>query len=174
LLNLYANAALSDASSSFSSVEGIAVAANLLPQTLPSSPVSLQELWNKGLMTPPISNSKYILFGMLTESGKTSDKKATPGERGLKFRFQHGDGSATALVHFDNAAGFKSTGVLKLYDMDNHVVASSPPEKLNISRGEHSERVWQLPLANLPAGIYRVDIEVADGVAWRQYFKLTD
>jgi hypothetical protein len=37
-----------------------------------------------------------------------------------------------------------------------------------------SERMWQVPLANLPVGIYRVDVEIADGVAWRQFFKITD
>jgi hypothetical protein len=34
--------------------------------------------------------------------------------------------------------------------------------------------MWQLQLSNLSPGIYRVDVEVGDGVAWRQFFKLTD
>jgi hypothetical protein len=52
--------------------------------------------------------------------------------------------------------------------------ASSAPEKINVNRGELAERVWQLPLTNLPVGIYRVDVDVADGVAWRRYFERTD
>jgi Trypsin-like peptidase domain len=151
----------------FSSVSGIAVAINLLPQTLSVTPVSLHDLWDKGDMIPQLVSSKYVLFGMLTQGDKGKGKKAPPGERDLKLQFQRGDFSAGALIHFSSSSGFKSTGALKLYDIDNHLVASSHPEKVNVSRGELAERIWQLPLSNMPAGIYRVDFEMADGVAWR-------
>jgi hypothetical protein len=77
-------------------------------------------------------------------------------------------------VHFTNSENLKSTTVLKLYDLDNHSLATSKVEKLNVSRGERSERMWQLPIATLPAGIYRVDVEIGDAVAWRQFFKVTE
>jgi hypothetical protein len=32
----------------------------------------------------------------------------------------------------------------------------------------------QLPLANLPLGIYGVDVEIADGVAWLQFLKIAE
>ncbi len=54
------------------------------------------------------------------------------------------------------------------------LLSSSKPEKLNISLTEGLERLWQLPLASLPIGIYRVDLEVANGVAWRQFFKIAE
>jgi hypothetical protein len=125
-------------------------------------------------MVPPVTGANYVLFGMLTQGGKSLDKKSPPVGRDFKSTFQRGDSSANALIHFTNTSNFKATAVLKLYDMDNRLVASSPPAKVNVARGEIYERVWQLPLANLPAGIYRVDLEIADGVAWRQYFKLQD
>lgn len=153
---------------------GIAVASNLVPTSLPSSRISLQDLWNKGAMTPPLVKSDYILFGMLTKGGKPGDKKMNPGERDYKTDFQRGDSTAAALIHFSNTTSFKTTATLKLYDLDNHLVATSKTEKINANRGEYTERAWQLPLGNLPAGIYRVDIEFPEGVAWRQYFKLTD
>lgn len=152
---------------------GIAVAASLLPQSLPPSAVSLQDLWAKGLMTPPLIRSNYILFGMLTQGGKPGDKKSTPGERDYKIRFHRGD-TAAALIHFTNSISFKTTITLKLYDLDNHILATSKTEKINVNRGEYTERAWQVPLTNLAPGIYRVDIEIAEGVAWRQYFKLSD
>ena len=58
--------------------------------------------------------------------------------------------------------------------MDNRVVVSSSPEKVNVNRGDRAERVWQVPLTNLPSGVYRVDVELSEGVAWRRYFQLTD
>jgi hypothetical protein len=50
-------------------------------------------------------------------------------------------------------------------------VGTGKVEKLNLSFGKESlERSWQLPLSRLTPGIYRVDIWIADSVAWRQYF----
>jgi trypsin-like peptidase len=152
---------------------GIAVPATLLPSTLPTTPVTLQELWSKGLMTPPVAGSKYVLYGMLMQ-GSASDKKSLLSERELKLQFQKGDALANVLILFSDSDSLKSTATLKLYDADNHVLVASKPEKVNVNRGEHAERVWQVPLANLPAGVYRVDVELTEGVAWRQYFKLTD
>jgi hypothetical protein len=175
LLSGFVSRAQADLSEiAFASAGGIAVAASLLPQTLPASPVTLQDLWVKGEMMPPVTNSKYILFGILSQGEKTTGKKFLPGERDLKVTFQRGDASASVLIHFANSENFKSTAVIKLYDLDNHLVVSGKPEKVSISRGQLAERMWQLPLTNLPAGIYRVDIELGDGVAWRQYFQLTD
>jgi hypothetical protein len=57
--------------------------------------------------------------------------------------------------------------------MDNHVLVSSN-ENVNVNRGNRAERVWRVPLMSLPAGVYRVDLELTQGVAWCQYFKLTD
>ena len=174
-LNGFAAQSQADASEiSFASTGGIAIAATLLPQSLPTTPATPQVLWGKGLMMPQVTRSKYILFGMLTQGEKITGKKFLPKERDLKVRFQRGDASANALIHFANSETFKSTAVIKLYDVDNRLVASGKPEKLNVNRGELAERMWQLPLSNLPVGIYRVDIELADGVAWRQYFQLTD
>jgi trypsin-like peptidase len=173
-LNSYAPQLQSDSELAFYTVGGIAVAANLLPQSLPSSPTSLQDLWAKGQMTPPLVNSNYVLYGMLTRAIKTTDTKPPAADRDNQYRFQRGDANAGAFVHFANTTAFKSTVILKVYDMDNHVVVSSGSEKVSVNRGEHAERLWQLPIAKLPAGIYRVDVEVADGVAWRQYFKLLD
>lgn len=125
-------------------------------------------------MTPPLINSHYVLYGMLTQASKTSDKKAPAVDRDNKYRFQRSDATASAFVHFANTTSFKSIVIVKVYDMDNHLVVSSGLEKVRVNRGEHAEHLWQIPIAKLPAGIYRVDIEVADGVAWRQYFKLLD
>lgn len=125
-------------------------------------------------MMTPVNSSKYLLFGMLTQGDKTGSKKGPLGERDLKVRFQRGDLTASALIHFANNENFKSTAILKLYDVDNQPVASGKPEKVSVNRGESVERIWQLPLANLPAGVFRVDLQLDDLVVWRQYFKLSD
>ena len=154
---------------------GTAIASTVLPQTLPSAAVTLQSLWDKGQMMPPVSNAKYVLFGMLSQGEQIKGKHFTAVDRSLQVNFRRGDTSATVLIHFANNESFKSTATIKLYDLDNHLIAAGKPEKVGVSRGEVvAERMWQVPISNLLAGIYRVDIEFADGVAWRQFFKVTD
>lgn len=164
----------SDAELVYANTGGTSVAASVLPKPIPTSRSTLQDLWSKGDMMPPITNSRYVLFGMLSRGEKSKGKKFQPGEREQKAVFHRGDPSASAVLHFANLENLKSTSVIKLYDLDNRRVGSGKTEKVNISRGELAERMWQVPLADLRPGIYRLDVEVGDGVAWRHFFKLTD
>jgi len=173
-VNIYALQLRSDSGVIVPSQNGIAVAANLLPSSLPSMSVSLQDLWSKGVMTPPLVKSDFILFGMLMQGGKPGTKKIAPGERDYKTTFERGDSTAAVLIHFSNTTSFKTTATLKLYDLDNHLLAASKTEKVSVSSGEYAERAWQLPLSNLPGGVYRADIEFPEGVGWRQYFKIIE
>jgi len=158
------------------STGGTSVAASLLPQSVGSAATSLKDLWAKGEMMPVVTDTRYVLFGMLIQGAKDGSKKRAPvpGERELKVAFRKGDTSANAIIHFNAPENLKSRSVIKLYDVDNHPVGTGKVEKLNLSRGESLERSWQLPLSTLTPGIYRVDILIGDSVAWRQYFKLTD
>jgi len=81
--------------------------------------------------------------------------------------------SATVLLHFANTESLKTSATLKLYDLDNRLLASGKSEKLTIARRNYGQ-MWQLLIANLSVGIYRVDVEVGDGAAWRQFFKITE
>ncbi|HTP68980.1 MAG TPA: serine protease [Dongiaceae bacterium] len=175
LLNGYASQSQADASeATFASTGGIAVSSVLLPKSLPSSASTLQDVWDQGDMMVPVTNSKYILFGMLSQGQAIKGKKFTPGERDLKVTFRRSDNIAGVLMHFANSENFKATIAMHLYDLDNHSLAMGNPEKLSVTRGQLSERLWQFPIANLQPGIYRVDIEIDGRVAWRQFFKITD
>lgn len=175
LLNGYASQTQSDASEAvFAATGGIAISSTLLPKTLPPSPSTLQDIWTKGDMMVPVVNSKYILFGMLSQGQPVKGKTFTPGERDLKISFRRSDATAGALIHFVNNDNFKATAVIRLYDLDNRQIASGKPDKVSVTHGQFAERLWQFPIANLPLGIYRVDVELDGGVAWRQYFKITD
>jgi hypothetical protein len=157
-----------------STLGGIAIAASLLPTNPPGSPKSLPEMLSTGEMMPIVSKSQIINFGLLS-NGPTSDPKQHAAvQHNWKTSFQKGDASAVAIIAFANVENIKSTVTIKLYDLDNHLVATGKTEKISITRGQPAERTWTIPLANLPAGFYRVDILVADDIAWRQYFKITD
>ncbi|HET6929584.1 MAG TPA: serine protease [Candidatus Acidoferrum sp.] len=158
-----------------STLGGIAIPASLLPTSPPAaSPKSLADMLSTGDMMPIVSKSQLINFGLLSNGPASDPKQHAAVPHNWKASFQRGDASAVAIIAFTNVENIKSTATIKLYDLDNHLVATGKTEKLVITRGQPAERTWTIPLGNLPAGFYRVDILVADDIAWRQYFKITD
>jgi|HubBroStandDraft_6_1064221.scaffolds.fasta_scaffold176087_1 hypothetical protein len=157
-----------------STLGGIAIAASSLPTSAPGSPKSLADMLASGDMMPIVSKSQIINFGLLSNGPAPDPKQHAAVQHNWKSTFQRGDASAVAIIAFTNVENIKSTTTIKLYDLDNHPVATGKTEKLTITHGQPAERTWTLPLSNLPAGFYRVDILVADDIAWRQYFKITD
>jgi len=153
---------------------GIAVAANLLPASVPAAAKPLAELASSGEMMPFVSDSKIVAFGLLSDGPKPGEKPNTVGQHVWKSTFQKRDNSAAVIIDFANNANVKATVTLMLYDLDNHVIATGKPEKLNIGKGQSTERTWGVPFTNLNAGYYRLDVVIGDGVAWRQFFRLTD
>jgi hypothetical protein len=131
---------------------GTSVAASLLPQSVGSTPASLQDLWAKGEKMPVVTDTRYVLFGMLTQGAKDGSKKNVPvlGERELKVNFRKSDTSANALIHFNAPDNLKSTSVIKLYDVDNHPAGVGKVEKLSLSRGNLSKEAGSYPLSRLP------------------------
>jgi hypothetical protein len=63
---------------------------------------------------------------------------------------------------------------MAIYDADNRSLGQSKPLKVNIRSGSVSNSVWEIPLATLPTGIYRVDVSLGDDQVWRHFFRLTD
>jgi hypothetical protein len=157
-----------------STLGGIAIAANLLPTSAPGSSKSLPDMLASGDMMPLVSKSQIINFGLLSNGPASDPRQHAAVQHNWKSTFQRGDTSAVAIIAFANVENIKSTTAIKLYDLDNHLVAAGKTEKLNVTRGQPGERFLTLPLSNLPSGFYRVDILVADDIAWRQYFKITD
>ena len=155
---------------------GTSVAISLLPQNLPQQFVSLKDLWTKGEMISPVTNSGYVSYGSLGLRSLKGTKWIAPrvGLIDPRAVIHRSDGSVNVNITFSNNENLKSTTQLNLYDLDNRPIAVGKPQKLNLSRGEFIERDWQIPLAPLTPAIYRVDLVIGDGVAWRQFFKLAD
>ena len=147
---------------------------SLVPLSLPAQPISLNELWAKDKMTPPMANSKYIAMAVLTSEDVKGESKRALATMDMQRVLHRSDAKTEIHAFFVNTENLKSTTQVLLYDLDNHRLAAGAPQKLNISRGQNLEKIWELPLSQLPAGFYRVDLMVGDGVAWRQFFKLAD
>jgi hypothetical protein len=157
----------------FATDTGTFVPISLLPATFPSQTTSWNDLWAKNEMMMPVINGNYIALALIRPAQPRNGQRMA-GLTNSSTPLHRSDGKAEVELIFANDENLKSTTQLSLYDLDNHRLAAGDPQKLNVSKGQDANRQWELPLSALPAGIYRVDVAIGDGVAWRHYFKLVD
>jgi S1-C subfamily serine protease len=153
------------------------VTASAIPISLvaPSSgltPASLQTLWANGQFTPPVTASRNVTYGMLTEGKPT--KGRAPFVKEMKYDFIRQDDAATVYVALQSIEPLKTTVQLRMYDADNHVVTNGEPIKLSLRRGETQDRYWSFSVGVLNPGIYRADVFLGESVAWRAYFRVKE
>jgi len=140
------------------------------PPNLP--PTSLQTLWANGQFTAPVTASRNVAFGMITQGKPTKGSAAFSKE--WKYELTRQDSAATVYVAFQSMDTLKTTVQMRMYDADNRVVSSGEPIKVNLRRGETQDRYWSFSVGVLNPGIYRADVLLGESVAWRTYFRVRE
>lgn len=153
-------------------ISGSAVPISVVAPAPNAGPTTLQALWAEGQFTPPLTASRNVTFGMITQ-GKPSKSKA-PFAKEMKVDFTRQDDAATIFVSLQSTDVLKTTVELRLYDADNRLVSKGDSVKVTLRRGESQERYWSFSLGPFPPGVYRSDVLLGDAVAWRSYFRLRD
>ena len=69
---------------------------------------------------------------------------------------------------------FKRTSAMTVCDANNYEIAKSNPQKVSLHAGSLPLSTWEVPLASLPSGIYRVDVMLGDPIVWRKFLRLAD
>jgi hypothetical protein len=133
---------------------------------------TLQALWTNGQFTPPVTASRNVMFGMLTE-GKPPKGRA-PFIKEMRNDFTLHDDPATVYVSLQSMDTLKTTVQMRMYDADNRVISSGEPVKVTLRRGETQDRYWSFAVGLLKPAIYRVDVFVGESVAWRTYFRVRE
>ena len=136
------------------------------------APVSFQTLWANGQFTAPVTASRNVTFGMITQ-GKPSKGSASFSKE-MKQDFTRQDSTATVYVAFQSMDTLKTTVQMRMYDADNRVVSSGEPTKVTLRRGETQDRCWSFSVGVLNPGIYRADVLLGESVAWRTYFRVRE
>jgi S1-C subfamily serine protease len=153
--------------------DGLAVPINLIPATASQDPpTTLDELTRKGQMVPLLSSEDRVLFAGLALTLEKKQGMPTPNNAGQQFT--HKDQRIWVYVNWNENMAFKGTSAMTVYDVDNHEIAKSNPQKVSLHAGSLSLSTWEVPLASLPSGIYRVDVMLGDNIVWRKFFRLTD
>jgi S1-C subfamily serine protease len=152
---------------------GLAVPITLVPAaSARPTPVTFDQLAQAGQMIPVVTAGDRVEFG---ELATTLDKgKGIPGLRNSRQQFSHRDAKIYVYINWDPNTKFKGVATMAIYDVDNHPLSESKPLKVNLHPGDLTAGIWELNLAVLPSGTYRVDVALGGELVWRRFFRLGD
>lgn len=152
----------------------LAVPAGLIGQaTSGSLPTTLQNLADSGQFMPPLIGNENVLSGTLSRNlNRKTDPPQTIEERS---EFSRQDVRVMVLVTWLPREKRKGIPSLRLFNLDNHLLSENPgKKKISVSPQKLSYSGWELPLGNLPAGIYRLDVALNTDTVWRSFFRIVD
>ena len=89
-------------------------------------------------------------------------------------RFSRASGHCVVFVTWVPAQKQDSTIQIEVFSEDNRRLQASEPRKVRLRSSESFVQSWELPLAALRPGIYRVDVVLGVEPVWRTFFRLTD
>lgn len=149
----------------------LAVPLNLIDQA--STPTTIASLASAGQFMPPLIGSDNVLSGTLSRNLNRKTDPPQPIEERSEFSRQ--DARAMLLVTWLPREKRKGIPNLRLFDLDNGLLSESPgKKKISVSPQKLSYSGWEIPLKNLAAGIYRLDVTLNSDTVWRTFFRVID
>ena len=138
-----------------------------------SSPTTIENLASSGQFMPALRGNDNVLSGTLSRNlNRKTDPPQTIEERS---EFSRQDARAMVLVTWLPREKRKGIPSLRLFDLDNRLLSESPgKKKISVSPQKLSYSGWEVPLGNLPAGIYRLDVTLNTDTVWRTFFRIVD
>ncbi|MGH9928681.1 MAG: hypothetical protein ACREA9_05555 [Pyrinomonadaceae bacterium] len=152
----------------------LAVPLSLLNQAISGgSPTTIGHLAESGQFMPPLIGNENVLSGTLSRNlNRKTDPPQTIEER---TEFSRQDARAMVLVTWLPREKRKGIPSLKLYDLDNRLLSESPgKKKISVNPQKLSYSAWEVPLGDLAAGIYRLDVSLNTDTVWRTFFRVVD
>lgn len=150
---------------------GMAVPQTVLPDVPPTSAAtSLADLAARGEMLSPVIKINAVQSATLGVMGSGNSTSSL----WYKRVFSRQDKKPVAQISWQGLQKEKFSCVYRLFNVDNKLVAESKPRDISLSSGKHLTTTWEIPIASIPAGIYRVDLVLSGRTAWREFFKITD
>jgi hypothetical protein len=139
------------------------------PDTLATT---LTDMAKSGQFAESLTKNDNLLQGTVAKAVRREGPQLVAV--GQKFEFQPKDSEINVLITWHGASKLKSIAFLRIYNIDNHLVATAKPLKVNLSKGQLMYSVWTLDIGQLPFGTYRVDLVLGTDPVWRSFFRLVD
>ena len=141
--------------------------------TTGGSPTTIENLASSGQFMPALSGNDNVLSGTLSRSVNRKTDPPQPIEE--RSEFARRDATAMLLVTWLPREKRKGIPSLRLFDLDNRLLSESPgKKKISVSPQKLSYSGWEVPLGNLPSGIYRLDVTLNTDTVWRTFFRIVE
>lgn len=137
-----------------------------------ASPRTLQELEESGLFVTRLAQSRHFVHGVL--GARLLRQAAIPHVAEQRSSFSRTDRQCVVLVALDPEEKADISGHFALFDRDNHRLGGTDPVNLKLRPNKTVFQYWELPLAPLAPGLYRIDYVMGAGPAWRVFFRLAE
>lgn len=152
----------------------LVVPISLLPaETKLTEPSTLAAISAKGEFIRPLYHDSQIALATLCKGFKSVGNVALmPTDQSTQFSRSR-DNLKLVITWAPNKKT-KTLLQLRIFDLDNHIVAESKPGKLDLQPQKTAYTGISMPLAELKPGIYRTDLLLGDAPEWRAFFKVTE
>lgn len=151
----------------------LAVPLSLLPDGTTDQATSLGALAQKGEFLPLAVKSHTVGLATLTSFIQTRPDQF-PFVTDYRQVFSHHDTHASVFVNWTPSQKQKTTCELRLYNLDNVLMTESKPRQLSLAPGKYMSTIWNVPVASMAPGIYRVDLVLGTQTVWRDFFRVTE
>ncbi len=152
---------------------GLATPITLIPYSLPADAAKrLEELARGGQFVEPLAGDRNVMFGSVAR--RVDRKGPVPQPVDEKTDFSRRESEIAVLLNWFPKEKTKSQTSLRVYDLDNRLLVEGKPAKIELTPNHAMATAWQLPIANMPPGIYRVDVLLGQSPVWRTFFRITE
>ena len=138
-----------------------------------ATPLSVLE--SKGEFLAPVTAGRNVVTGQLAKSMDKKGGISYPTEGGDVFSKK--DPTLHVYVLWEGREKVKGSLTMRIFDLDNRLLNKGElekPLKFSLNKGEQKSSVWEIGVAALPLGIYRVDVWLDDAPAWRSFFRVSE
>jgi len=151
----------------------LAIPISLVQFPKPDTAVTtLTDMTKSGQFPEGLTKNDNLLQGTVAKSIRRAGPQLVAVDQ--KFEFQRKDTEINVLITWHGESKLKSIASLRIYNIDNHLVGTARPLKVNLSKGQLMYSTWTIGLGQLPLGTYRVDLVLGTDPVWRSFFRLVD
>lgn len=151
----------------------LAVPINLIDSPGSSSQMTIAQLARSGHFTPPLAGNDDVLSGTLSRD--LNRKVEPPQAIQERSEFSRQDARAMLLITWLPRQKRKGRPSLRLYDLDNRMLSENVgKKKISVNPQKLSYTVWEMQMADLKPGVYRIDVLLDQDTVWRTFFRIVD
>jgi hypothetical protein len=122
---------------------------------------------------PPLVSTQSVLSGVLARSVNKKIDPPQPLEERIEFSRANAQG--VLLITWLPKEKRKGYPSLRVYDLDNHLISETlNKKKITVTPQKLSYSLWELNLAPLTPGIYRMDVLLDGDFVWRTFFRMVE